>query len=173
MRYTDGFKARMVQRMSGSESISATVLSKEVGVAQATLSRWLVQARTLPVMGGSSNKRNGGAKSPRQWAAEEKLRVVLEASRLSDEELGAFLRTEGLHQSQLEEWRAAVIEALGTQKTRKSKKSPEAKRIRQLEKELSRKDRALAETAALLVLQKKAQEIWGGEDDDTPTRSGT
>jgi transposase len=133
----------------------------------------LLRARTLPVMGGSSNKRNGGAKSPHQWTAEERLRVVLEASRLSDEELGAFLRTEGLHQSQLEEWRAAVIEALGTRKTRKSKKSPEAKRIQQLEKELLRKDKALAEAAALLVLKKKAQEIWGDEDDDTPTRSGT
>lgn len=163
----------MVQRMSGPESISATSLSKEVGVPQGTLSRWLLRARTLPVMGGSSKKHKGGAKSPRQWTAEEKLRVVLEASDLSDEELGAFLRRKGLHESQLDEWRAAVIEVLGAQGSRKSRKSPEAKRIRELEKELKRKDKALAEAAALLVLKKKAQEIWGDEDDSTPTRRGT
>ena len=41
------------------------------------------------------------------------------------------------------------------------------KRIKDLEKELLRKDRALAEAAALLVLKKKAQDLWEDEDDDT------
>jgi len=48
-----------------------------------------------------------------------------------------------------------------------AKKAPESKRIRELERELRRKDAALAETAALLVLKKKAQMIWGDEDDNT------
>ena len=47
----------------------------------------------------------------RQWTAEEKLRVVLEAAQLSEDELGAFLRREGVHEAQLKEWRAAVTEA--------------------------------------------------------------
>ena len=55
---------------------------------------------------------------------------------------------------------------------RRAKVSPEAKRIRELEKELLRKDKALAEAAALIVLKKKAQAIWGDEDDDTNPRSG-
>jgi hypothetical protein len=53
-----------------------------------------------------------------------------------------------------------------------TKVGPEVKRIRELEKELLRKDKALAETAALLVLKKKAQAIWGDEDDDTTSKSG-
>ena len=50
---------------------------------------------------------------------------------------------------------------------RRSAQSAEGRRVRELEKELRRKDAALAETAALLVLKKKAQAIWGDEDDDT------
>jgi transposase-like protein len=114
----------------------------------------------------------------RSWTAEEKVRVVFEASRLSEEELGAFLRREGLHESQLEEWRTAVTEAAtaamrASGKGKSKKASPEQKRLRQLEKELLRKDKALAEVAALLTLKKKVQEIWGDEDGDTPTRNGT
>ena len=71
MKYSDGFKARMVQRMAGPEAISASALSKEVGVQQPTLSRWLRQARTVPAMGGSdSSKGRKGAKSTRQWSPE-------------------------------------------------------------------------------------------------------
>ena len=66
MKYSDGFKARMVQRVAGPEAISASALSKEVGVQQPTLSRWLRQARTVPAMGGSnSGKGRKGAKSTR------------------------------------------------------------------------------------------------------------
>ena len=172
MQHSNKFKARMVQRMAGPEGITATALSKEVGVSQSTLSRWLRLASTVAVMGGESNKYEREAKSPRHWTAEEKLRVVTEAARLSDTELGAFLRKEGLHDAQLDDWRALATQALTGPKKR-AKKSPEARRVKELEKELLRKDRALAEVAALLALKKKAQAIWGGEDDDTPTRNAT
>jgi transposase-like protein len=162
----------MVQRMSGPERISATALSKEVGVSQTTLSRWLQQASTLRRMGNAQRDGDGGAKSPRQWSAEEKLRVVNESSKLGEDELGAFLRHEGLHMAQLEEWRKiaseAAISALSGAKKR-SKASPESKHIKELNREIRRKDRALAEVTALLALKKKVQEIWGDEDDDTST----
>lgn len=175
MKYNDGFKARMVQRMAGPEGISASALSKEVGVHQPTLSRWLRQARTVSSMGESGNdKKRHHPKSTRQWSAEDKLRVVQEAAKLGDEELGAFLRREGLHLAQLDEWRALVMSALSAPSKSKSRKSSaESKRIRGLEKELNRKEKALAEVAALLALQKKVREIWGDGDDSTPTKSET
>ena len=173
MNYSNGFKARMVQRMAGPERISARALSEEVGVTQPTLSRWLRRARTVASMGESgSGDRNQGAKSTQQWKAEEKLRIVQEAASLSDEDLGAFLRREGLHTAELEEWRSAALSALSPS-VKSRKPSPESKKIRALEKELRRKEKALAETAALLALQKKVREIWGDEDDDTPTKSET
>ena len=173
MPYTDGLKSRMVQRMAGPEGISATALSKEVGISQATLSRWLHRARTVTLMGGPDNQQKR-ARSPRQWGPDEKLQVVLEAAKLTDAELGAFLRRKGLHAAQLEEWRELVMSALSTSKRARSRQaSSESKRIRMLEKELHRKDKALAEVTALLVLKKKLETIWGGEADDTATKNGT
>ena len=107
---------------------------------------------------------------PQDWTAAEKLEAVLQASALSEEELGGFLRREGLYRAHLERWRQEMLRGLGPKK--RSTKTAEGRRIRELEKELRRKDAALAETAALLVLKKKAQAIWGDEDDRTPPRSG-
>lgn len=176
MNYTPGFKARMVKRMSGRGSVTATELAAEVGVPQPTLSRWKREARTVPGMSGSSKSSKDREKSPRQWSAAEKLRVLQESAALSEDDLGEFLRREGLHTTQLEEWRrlatSAAQEALAGPRKR-AKKSPEARRIKELEKELRRKEKALAEVAALLALKKKAQAIWGDEDDDMHTKSET
>ena len=176
--YTEGFKARMVQRMAGPESISATALAKEVGVSQNTLSRWLRQASearaTVPPM---TKKKKRQSKGSTRRTAQEKLRLVLEASALSEEALGAFLRREGVHEAELEAWRAKALEAaegaLKAPHGKRGKNTAERRRIRDLERELIRKDKALAEVSALLVLKKKAQEIWGDEDGSTGTRSGT
>lgn len=106
-------------------------------------------------------------KRPQDWSAQEKLAAVLDAASLSDEELGAFLRSRGLHEAQLDEWRDQMLAGLEPKAVPGASKAPAAKRVRELEKELRRKDKALAETAALLVLKKKAQAIWGDGDDDT------
>ncbi len=170
MVYTQGFKARMIERMAGPEQISANALGEEVGVSQSPLSRWLRQGGARKVGAMARGDRRGN----RTWTAQEKLRLVHEASGLGEEELGAFLRREGLHEAQLKEWTEAAAQALSTPPKRKrNKPSPEAKRIRSLEKELHRKEKALAEVAALLALQKKLEVIWGDEGDDTGTRSGT
>ena len=117
---------------------------------------------------GNSGKR------PLDWSAAAKLTAVLESSELSDDELGEFLRRKGLHEAQLTEWRERLSKAAPDvfDPPRRQKPSLEKKRIRELTKELWRKDKALAETAALLVLKKKAQAIWGDEDDDTDPRNG-
>ena len=113
-------------------------------------------------------------KTPNEWSAEEKLKAVLEASSLSDEQLGAFLRSKGIHETHLEQWRTLMLGGLDN--GRSARKPPrhkvDVKRIRSLEKELRRKDKALAETAALLVLKKKVHQIWADEDDNTARRNG-
>ena len=113
------------------------------------------------------------ARRPQDWTAEEKLTVVIEAASLPDEELGAFLRERGLHQANLKQWRREMIEGLAEPKARSSSKpSAETRRIRELERELTRKEKALAEAAALLILKKKAQALWGDEDDTTAPKKG-
>ncbi|WP_396223948.1 hypothetical protein [Gemmatimonas sp.] len=103
----------------------------------------------------------------------DKLRVVQEAAALDETALGALLRREGLQMADLTAWRQAAEQALEAKPARpKPGASAEAKRVQELERELARKERALAEAAALLVLKNKAHAIWGDADDITPPKSG-
>ena len=165
--YSEAFKSKMVQRMTGREGRSAMSLSGETGVSQSSLSKWLREAKVRPM--ADEQKPPKREKRPEDWTAAEKLAAVMEASRLSDAELGEFLRRNGLHEAHLTQWRQAALEALGGAKP--SRVPSESRRVRELEKEVQRKDKALAEAAALLVLQKKVRAIWGDGDDDTEPES--
>lgn len=150
--------------------MSASRLSKELGVSQESLSRWLREARSVADMTKLSKSAKG---KPRQskWTGAEKLRIVRASYGLAETELGALLRREGVHEAQLAEWLQSTEEALSPKAPASRGLSPEARRNRELERELRRKDKALAETAALLVLKKKVQSIWGDEDDIMDPRS--
>jgi len=163
--YSPAFRSKMLEKLLGPDARSACSVSREVGIPQSTLSRWVREAGTLESMGKKTRK---------NWSAEEKLRIVVQASELPEEELGAFLRREGVHSSQLEQWRETVRGALTGGQTPESRRQTQRdrKRIQKLERELRRKDKALAESAALLWLKKKVQDIWGDEDDDTPGKNG-
>jgi hypothetical protein len=177
VNYPETFKEKMVLRMSGPERISANALSEEIGVPQSSLSRWLREASGVDSVAKNGVKARKGkvGKRPQDWTAQEKLEAVMESASLSEQELGEYLRRKGLHEVQLEQWRQrvteAATEALSSKSVRK-KASIEAKRVRKLEQELRRKEKALAETAALLVLKKKAAAIWGDEDDSTESKNG-
>lgn len=171
--YSPQFRNRMVQKLTGSHAVSANALSSEVGISQGTLSRWLKQAATLP---SKMPPADDDTRRPQDWSPEEKVALVLEAAGVPSAELGAFLRRKGVLEAQLEEWRTQVTQgavAAMRPPTRAQREAAavDAKKIRQLEREILRKDKALAETAALLVLQKKVQAIWGDEDDDTDPKS--
>jgi len=168
LSYSEAFKKKMVQRMAVPGGPSANALAEEVGVDQSTLSRWRKRAARVEDM---TNKRSKRSRRPQDWTAAEKLEAVLQAASLSEDDLGGYLRREGLYRTHLEQWREQMLRGLGVKKQR-STKTAEGRRVRELEKELRRKDAALAETAALLVLKKKAQAIWGDEDEATPRRSG-
>ena len=164
-QYPEEFKVKMVQKLAHPDGPSARALSRETGVSQTTLSRWLRQAGKVDGMADTKRKR------PQDWTAQEKLDAVLEAEGLSDDELGAFLRRKGLHEAHLARWRTAMQSALERAPKKRSGNTKQARKIRELEKELRHKEKALAEASALLVLKKKAQAIWGDEDDDTTPRS--
>ena len=156
VEYAEALRAKMVRKMLPPGAVSPYALATETGMSQATLYRWLKDARAVGVMD----------KPAKKWTPSEKLRVVVEAAKLSNHDLGEFLRREGLHEAQLKEWRA-VAEGAFVDVSRSSKTSPESKRIKELEWEVRRKDKALAEAAALLILKKKAEAIWGAMDDST------
>jgi transposase-like protein len=173
----------MIQRMLDPNAESACELARETGVSQTTLSRWLRTATT--VNGMAKNKQTPPRRSrptenpdrrPKDWSPEEKLQAVLEASQIPDEDLGSWLRSKGLYKADIDAWRRVVFSALaGEGKTKKKSagSTKASKELRALRRELERKDKALAETAALLVLKKKVQAIWGDEDDATPGKKGS
>jgi transposase len=88
---------------------------------------------------------------------------VLEYEKLDEEARGKYLREKGLYSVQIEGWRTEMLAAVGK---RPKSRDAQGRRIRELEAELRRKESALAETAALLVLKKKAQAIWGDREDE-------
>jgi transposase len=151
--YSVAFKQKMVQRLTGKDAVSAMQLSRETGIRPQSLSRWLEQARSLPWV--ASHK-----PSKRQWTLEEKARILAEALKLSGEQLSTYLRREGVRLGEFECWRLAL-----EQEGKDSAGS--VKLIRRLERELARKEKALAEAAALLVLKKTLQSALPDEDDDT------
>ena len=148
------YKSKMVQRLIGPNATSAVQLSKETGLGQQMLSRWLREARTLPDV----PKKPPSKKATR--SVEDKARIVSEAGRLDGDEVIAFLEREGVKLAELEQWRLALEED-----GRASKATTD--QIRALQRELARKEKALAEAAALLVLRKKTRALWEAEDDDT------
>ena len=129
----------------------------EEGVAISSVGRWIRECARVPGMKSSN--------SFKQWTPEEKLRVLFQSHSLKEEELGAFLRQEGLHSQQISEWRAEVLTALGYKKSNIVKDKRDQK-IKELEQNLNRKDKAMAEASALLILQKKANQLWGNKGED-------
>ena len=157
--YSDTIKDAMVMRLTSPGAPSASSLAHEVGIHQSTLSRWVRECAKVGQAGGFMK-----ARRPQDWIAEEKLDAVLACEKLDEEERGRYLREKGLHTVHIERWKQELIDGLKASKS--GKKDPREKRIKELEKELRRKEKALAETAALLVLKKKAQAIWGDREDE-------
>jgi len=167
--YSQEFRDSVVKRALAPGAPSLECLTRELGLGNSTISRWIKRAGSVDGM----SRRKLQGRRPNDRPPAEKLRLVIEASALSEEELGEFLRKNGIHGAQLEQWRKDALAGLEAPTRKPSgKRTPEAKKIRELEREVRRKDKALAETAALLVLKKKAAAIWGDEDDDTTPRSG-
>lgn len=169
-RYSEKFKARMVNRMVGPRRISANQLSKEVGVGQPTLSLWLREAGgKFPLVKDDEQERGSSERRPDDWTPQEKLKAVMEAEAVDDAALGSWLRRKGIKEEHLRHWREMLAERAADVFAPKEPRvhAESRKRLKELERELQRKDKALAETAALLVLQGKMQALWAEEDDAT------
>jgi 5-methylthioribose kinase len=150
--YSLAFKQKMVEQLTGKNAASASQLARQTGLRQQNLSRWLEEARSLPRV--ASDKR-----IKREWTADQKARFITEASGLTGDQLTHYLDSKGIAFAHFERWRLALEED-GRDSAATSK------RIRTLERELARKEKALAEAAALLVLKKTIESHYQDEDDD-------
>ena len=155
-RYGQAFKDRAVARLLPPESAALEVVAREVGVGAGTLERWRADGHSGLALG-------------RAWTAGARLEAVVTTASMNEAGKSAWCRGHGAFPAELDQWRASCTAALA--EPEEARASPQAtrqdrKRIKQLERELLRKDRALAEAAALLVLSKKVQAIFNkGEDE--------
>jgi transposase len=175
--YSAQFRDEIIQKLTSPRGPSVEELSAKVGAHKSTLSRWLREATTMRDVTknddeGRATRPPRGARRPQDWTPHEKLQVVQEAATLEGSALGGFLRQKGIHEADLSQWREQVAgAALSALSGSPKQRSTDQKRIRKLESELRRKEKALAEAAALLVLSKKAQALWGDDEDVDTTGS--
>ena len=137
-------------RLLPPESATLEVVAREVGIGAGTLARWREGLQSRPARG-------------RAWTAVARLEAVITTAAMAEAGKSAWCREHGVYPAELDKWRASAIAALSEPEEERA--SPQAtrqdrKRIKELERDLLRKDRALAETAALLVLSKKVGAIF-------------
>ncbi len=139
-------------------NMSVTAVAQMEGISEATLYNWRNQAKAegKPVPGAD--------KTTEQWPAEARLAVIIETATLSEAELAQYCRKKGLYPEQISQWKQGFLQVTAPDDKASLKQSQ--KRIKPLEKELVRKEKALAEAAAILVLRKRLQDYYGETDGD-------
>jgi transposase-like protein len=144
-----------VARLLPPESSSVEHVSREVGISVATLERW--RADALANTSGTGSLR---------WTPSARLQAVIITAAMDEATRSAWCREQGLYPAELEAWKRDAIAGLGEPRAASAVEARhDRRRIKELERELHRKDKALAETAALLVLSKKLSAVFHeGED---------
>ena len=150
--FSIALKQKMVARLTGVNAVSAAQLARETGITQQNLSRWLSVARNSPFLASGES-----VVSP--WNLEHKARIIARAAALASDDLARYLESEGVKLALFKRWCLALDEAgevsVGV-----------TKRMRELERELVRKDRALAAAAALLVLREPIDDLIRSAEED-------
>jgi transposase-like protein len=160
-QYSEEFKSSIIAKMLPPNSVQVSDLSRDTGVPKDTLYSWRIKHQRSNGVATAKQVSPGGLSSA------EKFSIVMETASLNEVDLSEYCRRKGLYPEQISAWRDTCTQANASAppKVDRAKLTKQAKQIKQLEAELRWKDKALAETAALLVLQKKVQEIWGDPED--------
>ena len=163
-RYPDERKEAVLKKMLPPNNKTIKELAQEEGICEVTLYNWRKAARA------EGRLMPDGDRTPAGWSAADKFAAVVETAALNEAELSVYCRQKGLYPEQIRQWREACEQANDWDRTQnqrlKETRRADERRIKELERELRQKEKALAETAALLVLRKKAQAIWGEVEDD-------
>ena len=142
----------------GDKTLVEIALENHIGAS--TLSRWLRENR-------SSNSLSVG-KAAGLLVQGERYKHLKATNGLDDVKIGAYCRQNGLYPHQLAEWETEFMTnstRVNQQQFKVEIKALQAE-VKGLKRIIMRKDKVLAETVALLVLKKKAAQIWGENEDD-------
>jgi transposase-like protein len=164
MRYPEERKEAILKKMLPPNNLSIPELAQAEGISTATLYNWRKAARQQGRLLPDAHLQ------PEGWSSKDKFAAVLETAALNQVEIGEYCRKRGLYPEQLTAWREACEEANNWQQAHEKKYQQQLREQRrqtqELERELARKEKALAEAAALLILKKKAQILWEGVEGE-------
>jgi len=157
-KYSTERKAAVMRKLLPPNNQPVAEVAKAEGITEATLYTWRKQAQQqgIPVP--------GSGKQTDDWSAEAKFATVVETATMNAVQISEYSRSKGLYPEQIKRWRQACIEgtelSVEQQQNQRAATRRDKQRIQSLERELTRKEKALAETAALLVLRKKLDALW-------------
>lgn len=161
-KYSPELKESIIAKMLPPNAQSVNDINSETGIPIQTLHKWKSKALKQGIAAVASSQ------SACQWSDEVKVAIIVETAALNSTELNEYCRSKGLYPEQIHQWRAAAVS--GQSKALSKTEREELQRIKKenkaLKKELARKEKALAETAALMVLRKKASAIWGDPEGE-------
>ncbi|MCG5536849.1 transposase [Ectothiorhodospira mobilis] len=164
-RYSDERKEAVLAKLLPPHSLTVKQVAEQENISEPTIYKWRQEAREQGQCFPDSDHPD-----PEGWTSRDKFAAVVETAAMNAQERSEYCRSRGLYTGQLERWRVDCEQAADLADSRRQSQERESKaqrkRIKALEKELQRKEAALAETAALLTLRKKAQAIWGEPEED-------
>lgn len=165
--YSQSFKDSMIEKaLNRGAGVTIDTIIKEHGISRASMNRWLKEAQQAEQSSPMSSPKK--ETRPQDWSRAERLQAIIECNGLDEQAISAYCRKQGVYPHHITQWKkdflseeSSVVQA-STQAQLKQLKSDN----KQLQQELRRKEKALAETAALLVLKKKAQHLLGNSEDN-------
>lgn len=154
--YTTEEKIKLINQTLPPLSKTVVQIAAETGIKTSTLYSW--KRRYLK---GAVN-----SKIKERYSKAERFHFIVESASLNEHELGEYCRQKGIYPDELKKWKNEFLNVSSQDDSVKTELHKERQKRKQLEKELKRKEKALAEAAALLVLEKKLQAIWDEEEED-------
>ena len=165
MRYSAELRDAVLRRVLPPQNDPVERVAREEGISEQTVRNWKAKALDTGYRPAEED-----ASLPDRWTTQDKFHIVLETAGMNEAELGEYARVKGLYVEQIHRWRDACIKANGGTAKEAARLNRELKGVekknRQLERELIRKEKALAEAAALMILRKKLDAIWGEQEGE-------
>lgn len=156
-RYSKEFKEEAIKKFLISGPGGMDELAQNLNIHPMTLYKW----KARYVNNASMKKSN-----LKTWTREQKLEILIKTAPMNETEIGEYLRSQGLYTADLERFKKDLVSPLAPSPSSDPESLKLKKQNQKLEKEIQRKDKALAEYAARVVLLKKSHEIWGKDEDD-------
>lgn len=159
--YSSDLKEKVIKLMLPPHNISVRELTEKHNISEQSLYKWKKAAKA----NGAVVQNHSGKKE--KYSNEVKLNIIIETAGLNNQELSEYCRKKGIYTNEIKSWKSSFITGKTETETiiKQELKSKDAE-LKSVKKELHRKEKALAEAAAILVLRKKVQAIWNSDEED-------